>query len=176
MATASRLQELDPAGVPDPLPKGRAPLKGRYQVLLLFRRRPPPPPPLPHQTTLEAPTKLDAPAQPATADPAILGALASSVEAQAPGLSWGRVALGPGEVESRLVAAGEHALTPWWRDVLDGAGDARVVVVRAGRRGGKTTSAIRWMLRLLTHARRKVCEVSHRTRVAEAWRVVLGWS
>ena len=89
-----------------------------------------------HQTTLEAPTKLDAPAQPATADPAILGALASSVEAQAPGLSWGRVALGPGEVESRLVAAGEHALTPWWRDVLDGAGDARVVVVRAGRRGG----------------------------------------
>lgn len=51
-------------------------------------------------------------------------------------------------VNAALAEHGFHTLSPWWRDVCAkvAAARPRVVVARVGRRGGKTTTALRWLL------------------------------
>ncbi len=51
-------------------------------------------------------------------------------------------------VNDALAENGFHTLSPWWREVCATveAARPRVVVPRVGRRGGKTTTALRWLL------------------------------
>ena len=51
-------------------------------------------------------------------------------------------------INAALAESGFHTLSPWWRDVCTEVQRhrPRVVVPRVGRRGGKTTTALRWLL------------------------------